>query len=655
MHISSLRKGLGALVCVGLLLTSIAACGTAGPAASGTYKPGTYTSKAPGNHGDVAVSVTFSAGKIESIKIGENEETPGISDAVFTKIPEQVIAGQTLNVDVVSGATNSSTAVLEAIAECVKLAGGDVAALKTKQAGASAAVAGPAVKKTADVIVIGGGGAGLAAAASAAQKGAKVILIEKAPALGGNTIRAGGAYNAVDAKRQSKVKMTKPLMGDLETFLSMDEKEFGEFGSTLATLKKQIREYKASGSDTLFDSTELHIIQIYLGGKRKDLKGTEIHSDLDLARTLAVGAPQSIEWLESMGLPFKDEISTVLGALWPRTHANVKPVGTGYISTLSEKSTTLGAEIMLETKAEELIVKNGKVVGVKAVKSDGASVTLMAKKGVVVATGGFGANPEMRAKYNTYWPAMPLAMGTTNTPNASGDGIVMGEKAGAALVGMGFIQLMPSSDPLNGSLSGGVWGSAETQVFVNKKGVRFVNEYAERDVLAAAALKQEDALFYIICDQITAGNLKPGSRNVWGDDVDTLIKTKHVYKADTLADLEAQLGMPKGSLTAEIAKYNEFIAKGSDPDFGKRNIGPQLLVPPFYATPRSPSVHHTMGGLAIDPSCRVLSASGKPIPGFYAAGEVTGGIHAGNRLGGNAIADIMTFGRIAGASAASQL
>ncbi len=654
MFLSNQRRALIGLLGVGLAVALLGACGTVSSgAAAASYTPGTYTAKAPGNHGDVEVTVTFSATKIVSIKVGANEETPGISDPAFTKLPKAVIARQSLNVDVISGATNSSNAVLNAIAACVTLAGGDVEALKAASGKAAPVASKESIKKSADVVVIGGGGAGLAASVSAAQGGASVILIEKGAALGGNTIRAGGAYNAVDPKRQGALKMTKPLLGDLETYLSLDEKDFDEFGPTLSSLKGQIKDYLDSGSDVLFDSIELHMIQTYLGGKRVDLKGNEIHGNLELVRALTTGSPKSLLWLESLGLTFNDGIFTVLGALWPRTHGTNKPVGTGFIGTLSENAAKLGVEIILETKADELILKDGRVVGVNATQADGTKVILSAAKGVVMASGGYGANPEMRAKYNTYWPAMPLSMPTTNTPLTTGDGIVMGEKAGASLVGMGFIQLMPSSDPVNGSLAGGLWGSAESQVFVNKQGKRFVNEYAERDVLASAALKQDDALFYIICDQVTAGNPQPGSKNGWGDDVDSLIATKHVFKADTLAGLEQQLGMPDGALSTEIEKYNQYIANGEDPDFGKRNFGPQLVVPPFYATPRSPSVHHTMGGLAIDPSCHVLNASGAVIPGFYAAGEVTGGIHAGNRLGGNAIADIMTFGRIAGASAAA--
>ena len=642
-----------ALVCV-LAVLSIVACATKPETAkAAAFKAGTYTAEANGKNGPVAVKVTFSADAIKKVEIVKHGETPGISDTAIARVPEAIVKSQSLAIDVVSGVTLTSDAILEAVAGCVKQAGGSVEALMGKLAEVKKA-AGAAVEKSTEVVIIGGGGAGLAAAVSAAEKGAKVILIEKAPALGGNTIRAGGAYNAVDPSRQDAVKMTAPLLGDLKSFLDIDEASVGEYGPTLRILKDQIRAYVASGSDKLFDSVELHMMQTYFGGKRVDLKGNAIHGDLELVRTLTTNSPKAMQWLESLGLPFKKEISTVLGALWPRTHGSAKPVGTGFIGTLADNAKKLGVEILLETKADELIMAKGVVVGVKATKVDGTKVTLKASKGVVMATGGFGANPEMRAKYNTYWPAMPLTMPTTNAPTTTGDGIVMGEKAGASLVGMGFIQLMPSSHPVSGSLAGGLWGSAESQVFVNSQGKRFVNEYAERDVLAAGALKQDKGLFYIICDQVTAGNPQPGGKNGWGDDIDTLIKNHDVYKADTLAGLETQLGMAPGALSSEIEKYNSYIEKGADPDFGKRNFGPKLTQGPFYATPRSPSVHHTMGGLAIDTQARVLNAAGKAIPGLFAAGEVTGGIHAGNRLGGNAIADIMVFGRIAGASAAEK-
>jgi len=640
-----------------LFVLVVTACGnkeeasnSSGSKSESIFKAGTYTSAQKGNHGDVPVTVTFSDKEITKIEVGDNEETPGISGPAFEKLIDEIIKGQTLAVDVVSGATNSSNALIAAVEDCVKQAGGDVTALKEK---AAKKTAGKLIEKTADVVVVGGGGAGLAAANSAAENGASVILIEKSVALGGNTMRAGGQYNSYDPELQSKAAMNESLLTELKGYLDDTPSDYGDFAPTFEKLQAQIKEYLNSGdTKVLFDSPELHAIHTYIGGKRTDLNGNEISGNYDLVTTLTNNTLPTLKWAESHGVKFTDQIGTVLGALWPRSHSLADGTGIGIIKPMGEKAKESGVEIMLETKGKELIIENGKVVGLKAEKTDGTPVTLMANKGVVMATGGFGANPEMRKEYNTYWPDLPTTMKTTNTPDATGDGIVMGEKAGAQLTGMGFIQLMPSSHPETGSLSGGVWASAETQVFVNKDGKRFVNEYSERDVLAKAALEQEDQLFYIICDKNTSG-LSPEGKNVWGDDIETLVANKSVYRADTLEDLAVQLGMEKDALVNEITKYNSYIENGNDPDFGKSNFGPKLETGPFYATPRSPSVHHTMGGLAIDTSARVLDGNNQPIPGFYAAGEVTGGIHAGNRLGGNAIADILTFGKIAGESAAS--
>ena len=611
------------------------------------FKEGTYTAEAEGNNGPIKIEASFTETEIKDIKILSQVETVGLGDAAIENIIQSIMEGQTLAVDSIAGATYSSNAILEAVEDCVRQAEGDVEALKQKSKDSKS---GEAIEKTADVIVIGGGGAGLAAAASASENGSSVIVIEKGISTGGNTIRAGGQYNTYNPEKQKGVEMNESLLNELKGYLEDDPKDYGDFAPALLTLQNQIKEYLAGDTKVLFDSPELHSIHAYIGGKRTDLEDNTITSDYDLVTTMTNNSLPTLNWIEELGANINDGVGTVLGALWPRSHSPLENTGIGYLKPLEDRAVKLGAEIMLETKAEELIVEDGRVVGVKAVKSDGTPVTLRADKGVVMATGGFGSNPEMRKEYNTYWPEMPLTMKTTNTPAVTGDGIIMGEKVGAQLVGMGFIQLMPSSHPETGSLAGGVWGSAEAQVFVNKDGKRFVNEYAERDVLASAALKQEEELFYIICDENTAG-ISPEGKNVWGDDVEKLVETKSIYRADTLEDLAVQLGMEKDVLVNEISKYNAYIEQGVDPDFGKSNFGPKLETGPFYATPRSPSVHHTMGGLAIDTSARVLDENNQVIPGFYAAGEVTGGIHAGNRLGGNAITDILVFGKIAGESA----
>ncbi len=653
------KRIISLILCI-MMIFSLSSCATNTaesekplPSDSAIYKAGEYTASAKGNFGEIPVTVTFSDTEILSVTVGENQETPDIAKPVFEKLPKQIVEGQTLKVDMIAGATNSSKGLLAAVEDCIRQAGGDVDALKNKDV---AKTVKETIEKTVDVVVIGGGGAGVAAAASASENGASVVLIEKGASLGGNTLRAGGAYNAVDAELQSNVEMKEALSNDLKAILKVDENTFGEFKDTVVTLKSQINDYFKSGDTTkLFDSPELHIYHMYIGGHRTDKNGVEIHSNLNLAKTLANNSLSALEWVVShdSNLKINDEISTVLGAMWPRTHALNANVGSGFITPLADSAVKNGAEIMLETKADELILKDGRVVGVKATQADGTPVILNATKGVVMATGGFAANAKMVAEYNTYWPTIPEDMKSTNTANATGDGIVMGKSAGANLVGMGFAQLMPSSHPETGALSGGVWGSAESQVFINKEGKRFVNEYAERDVLASAALEQTDALFYIICDQLTAGNPQPGGKNGWGDVIDDLVASGSIYRADSLEDLAKQMGVPADVFVQEIGKYNSYIDNQTDPDFGKANFGGKIEVAPFYATPRSPSLHHTMGGLEINTDAQVLDANGNVIPGFYAAGEVTGGIHAGNRLGGNALADIMVFGRIAGENAAA--
>lgn len=621
------KIALALLVCLLLVMTSAMAL---------AYTEGTYTAQAQGNNGPVTVSVTFSADAITEVAVTEHAETAGLSDRPIEEIPAAIVAHQSLGVDTISGATNTSNAILTAVADCVAQAGGDVEALKAVEVEAAPV---EDIEATYDVVVVGGGGAGLTAAITAAQQGAEVILIEKAGALGGNTLIAGQGFNASDPERQANTEMSEALTTELKSYLELDPADFGAFAEVLETVKAQINEYLASGSDTLFDSPELHMLHTYMGGKRTGLDGTVIEPDLELTRTFATNALGALEWAESIGAEWNDTTSTILGAMWPRSHG----LSNGNIITiLTDAATAEGVEILTDTRGNELIVEDGRVAGVKATTSAGANVTLHANSGVVLATGGFSANAPMVAEYNNYWPGLSDTMPSTNAPTITGDGIIMAQEVGADLTGMGFAQLMPSSHPVDGSLFSGIWGSAETQVFVNKEGKRYVNEYAERDVLSKAALEQTDGIFYIICDNKIAKNA----------DVEGMEAAGNVVVADTLEELAEKLEIPVDTFVAEIERYNSFVDAQKDDDFGKPLFGEKIDEAPFVATPRSPALHHTMGGVKIDTETHVLSTEGTPIPGLYAAGEVTGGLHAGNRLGGNAMTDFLVFGRIAGENAA---
>ena len=644
-----MRKGIRAVVpalCVVLAISLIACAGGAEAASGAAYKAGTYEGTGSGHNGEIKVKVTFTASSIKDIKIVSHSESPGISDAALERVPAAIKENQSLAVDTVSGATDSSEGILQAVEAAVRAAGGDVEALKSKTV--RKAKAGAAIEKTADVVVIGGGGAGMAAAASASQNGAVVILLEKNAAVGGNTLASGCAWNAADPEMQDKIPTMSGQIETLKGVLAMDEKDFGDYAETLRTLKKQINDYIAGDTSMMFDSVEWHMIQAYLGGKRKDRSGVWMAGDFNLVKTLCSRSLPTLKWAESLGVVFSPKLSAPVGAMWTRGHNPLDKKS--YFDMPSKAIAAAGGEILLETKAESLIVENGRVVGVKAVRGDGTPVTVRARKGVIMATGGFGANAAMVAEYNNYWPSIPLDMKTTCVSTVTGDGIVMGKAIGANLVGMQFAQLMPTAHAKTAQLIDGILAPPENYVFVDQQGRRFVNEYAERDVLASAALKQPGGLFYHISDTTIALHANVNANQAY---LDKATANGIIIRGETLEELAGKLGMDSAVLVDTINKYNSYVDAGKDPEFGKNVFKLKVKDPPFYAVPEKPAIHHTMGGLQINTSAQVLDVKGKPIPGFYAAGEVTGGIHAGNRLGGNAIADIWVFGKIAGASAAS--
>lgn len=647
-----LRKYFASVSIVLLIAMLLAGCGKPvesnqpeEPAEAALYAAGTHEASAPGNNGDITVSVTFADDKIEKVEVTKHQETSGIADPAIERIPQAIVDNQSLAIDAVSGATMTSKGILEAVEKAVVQANGDVAKLKEK---VTANVSHEKVEKTFDVIVVGGGGAGISAAAAAAQNGVSVAIVEKTAALGGNTIASGFAWNAVNPETQSTIE-TKPGQIDmLKEFLEYDEKDFGDFADTLKTLKTQINTYLAGDTSIMFDSEEFHMIQTYLGGKRQDKDGNWIEGNYDLLSTLVKKSLETNKWVRSLGGKYSDLLTSPVGSMWLRGHnpedkKQIFDALSDFVLKQNDKN-----EIMLETRAEELIVENGRVAGVKATKVDGTEVVLHANKGVILTTGGYGANAKLAAEYNNYWPSIPEDMKTTNVATATGDGIIMGKAVGANLVGMEFIQLMPTANEKTGALTDGLLVAPQNYIFVNKEGKRFINEYAERDTLAFAALEQPGEMFYTIADQDMA---MTSQNRPTQEMIDKMVEDGIIYRADTLEGLAEIIGCDAQTFVDEINKYNSYVDNGKDPDFGKPVFEMKVLNGPFYACPAKPAIHHTMGGLQINTNSEVLNTEGKVIPGLYAAGEVTGGIHAGNRLGGNAIADIFVFGRIAGENA----
>lgn len=604
------------------------------------YKPGEYPVSAQGFGGEVNMLVSFDEKSITGINVLENNETEGIGGNALIELPKKIVDGQTLNVDLITGATITSNAIIEAVSKAVVEAGGKVEDLMVKKTDEKSE---EPMEKTTEIVVVGGGGAGLSAAVSAAQKGAKVILIEKTGALGGNTIRAGGPYNAVDPDRQKNVPAADDASMEKIMDLTTKEVKSPEHEKLMKELKSDIEAYKASGATNLFDSKALHKLQTYDGG---DYTG-----ELALIEKLIEESLPTSKWMEENGVVWKDEISTVPGGLWPRAHLPQNAAGGDYIKAGQATAEKLGVEIILETEATELIVEDGSVKGIKGLTNRITPITIKADKGVILATGGYAANTELRKKYV---PTLVESLPTTNSPAIQGDAIKMVEPVEANLVGMEFIQSLPLGDPASGALNGWMGGSGVEYYYqVNKEGKRFMAEDGRRDVMTAALLSQTDAFSYVI----TCGNntleVNDKNENIWGDDVKKLVEDKVIYKADTIEDLAKQIGIDPAVLKETNDKFNSYVEKGKDDDFGRTLFGIKMDKAPYFASPRVPTVHHTMGGLQINEKCEVLNTKGEIIPGLYAAGEVTGGIHGKNRLGGNALVDIHVFGKTAGETAAA--
>ena len=592
-----MKKVLSVLLTIALVLA-------ASLAVADTSYTGTADSQIGGVNAVTCTVTLADDGSIVSVTVDACNDTPGICDSAVKNIPEQMVALNSINVDTVSGATMTSNAIIAAVTNALTEGGVDLTALSEKKEVVVEKAADEEL--TAEVVIIGAGGAGLAAAISAEQSGAKsVIVVEKMPKVGGNTILAGGALNAVDDRSETAIKQN--------------------------------------------DSVYWHYTQT--------IKGGDYQGDPELVMTLVSNAWDGVQWLKSMGMEFnEDAIFTVTGGLWERAHKPVMPCGTGFFDTYTRYIDAHSdiIKVMLNTKAEEITTdENGRVNGIVCTGETGNTVTISATNGVVVATGGFSKNVAMRQTYDTIWGTLDETVKSTNHEGATGDGVKMMQKLGADFIQMGNIQLLPLGDPVTGSLSGNIEHNVETRVFINKEGNRFCDEGGRRDDMTNALFAQTDNTMFIVMDSDTYPT--GDELNNFGETANQLVEAGRAYKADTLEGLAEQIGVPADAMVAAITEYNRYCEggdkAGEKDEFGRSLFATPIDNGPFYAAARVPTVHHTMGGVRIDSSCRVYNESGEIIPGLYAAGEVTGGIHGANRLGGNALTDTVVFGRIAGQSA----
>ncbi len=623
---------------------------TGAPETTAAPAGGTFEGSGAGRNGDIKVSVTVDGdGAITAVEVLASEETEGIGDTAMEQLIKEIVDNQSIAVDSVSGATITSEGFLAAVEAALVSGGLDVKDYQT----AAAKEAGEDMLLDTEIVIVGG--AGLAAAASAGEKGASVVVLEKMSSTGGNTRLGEGTYNVADMEllASTGAKTTADLEKEVEAAVGVSTDDEA-YKALIDGVKKDFEDWKASGSENLFDSANWHALQTYTGGG-------EI-GDLELITTFANGAVDSLKWLkEDIGVPFKEDyIFMAIGGKWQRGHQIdlIKATGTEgdnggnvYITLLEEQAVKSGAEIYTDADVTEILMDDsGRACGVVAERSDGSTITVNASKAVILSTGGYAANSDLVYKYSN--GAITTKM-TSCAVSSTGDGLELAQAVGAKLIDLDQIQVHPLGDPINDcgcvALFVGNWLSAQYYMFVNKEGKRFVKEDGTRYEMSMAELEQTDGQMWLIVD----------SSQIAGDDsrtaqIESLIGDGHTFCGETLAELAEKIGVDGEVLKATVDTYNEGMKNGSD-EFGKAASADAVIAQgPFYASLRTPTVHHTMGGIRINTQAQVLDESGEVIPGLYAAGEVTGGIHGNNRLGGNAYSDIMTFGRIAGLNAAEE-
>ena len=443
---------------------------------------------------------------------------------------------------------------------------------------------------TCDMVIVGAGGAGLSAAVAAAEtnNGLKIVVLEKEAIIGGNTNSSTGGINAAETDIQ---------------------KELG-----------------------IEDSKKLFYDDIMSGGNYENIPS--------LVENLVEHAPVTISWLTGLGVDLTD-VGLMGGSSEKRTHRpkGGTAIGPHLMKVLKEATTNKGIEIRTSNKVTGLLTAvDGSVTGVKVENANGSAYTLAAKA-VIIATGGFGANLDM---VTSLQPSLK-GFATLNHPGATGDAFGWVTAIGGATIQMANIQIHPTAEATNHILiTEAVRGNGA--ILVNHESKRFCNEMDTRDVVSAAILAQTQGEAFLIFDQGVRKSLAS---------IETYANQHLLKEGATVAELAQAIGVPAADLEATLNRYNTYQKEGVDKDFGRSATGmtASLVTAPYYAVRVTPAIHHTMGGLSVNTDTQALRADGTPIPGLYAAGEVTGGLHGANRLGGNGVADIVVNGRLAGINA----
>lgn len=561
------------------------------------YTPGTYTATYPGINGPVPVTVTFDKTKITKVVVGTNKETVGIGQQAVEKLPGAIVARQSALVNVVSGATLTSNAIVAGVKDCIRQAGGDpeVKPLKAKQAKAAASKT-----MTTDLVIIGGGGAGMIAAINAADRGLNVVLLEKMSFLGGATAICGGSVITQGAQIQ---------------------KELGVKDDTPSKMAYD-----------LLDN----------GHQRNDLNALTFYAD---------NIGKSIDWAMKKGVQFEKNFSFRAEYRTPR----MVPLAGGcprYAQTLRDLIAKTKVKVLLNTKATEILMKNGAAVGVKAVGENGTAYTVKGKA-VLLATGGFGYNKDMLAgqlKNSLYYGPV----------SSTGDGHRMAEKIGAAMQLMECGKIYPQGIEVapgiaKSTLQGNIGAYDEAGIMVDHTGHRVINEKGSGKDMIAIQLKQPKSMLFLVLDEKSfKGFTNRVKRNgVSEGDIQTYLavngsKAPIFIKGNTLEEAAKTAGIDAKALRETVQKYNTYVKNGKDLEFNRQPKFMKKTIDengPFYIVEQKPRFATTLGGVVVTTKLEVLDKKGHVIPNLYAAGEVANAVHGDDSAPGANVAWGITSGK----------
>ncbi len=634
MKNTKMKQSIAALAMAAVVAVSLLGygCGSKPASTTGAGATGDFTGTAKGFGGDVTVTLTLADGKITGCTAEGADETEGVGSKAIEQLPGEIAESGSIEVDGVSGATITSNAIKEAAAAAITAAGLKPEDFQT----AVENNAEPAEDSTVDtdIVIVGAGGAGMTAALTATSEGKSVVIVESQAMVGGNSVRATGGMNAGKTVYQDENEFGESA-GVEKTLKTAAEKyaDNETITALAATVAEQWAAYQANPTG-YFDSVELMELDTMIGGKGIN--------DPALVETLCSNSADAIDWLGEQGITL-NSVSSFGGASVKRIHrpvneeGKVVSVGAYMVPLLEEDCQKAGVQMMLNTTATEILTDdNGAAVGIKATGASGETITINAKA-VILTTGGFGANLDMVVEYK---PELKGFM-TTNAPGILGQGIKMAQAIGADTVDMDQIQIHPTVQYDSASLiTEGLRGDGA--VLINSEGKRFIDEVSTRDVVSAAEIAQPGSYSWLIIDQ----KMVDDSSVIQG-----YIKKGYTVTGETYEELGKAMGVDEAAFAETMNTWNGYVEAKNDPDFGRTSFADKLDTAPYYAIKVTAGVHHTMGGLKINTNTEVLNENGEVIPGLFAAGEVTGGVHGANRLGGTAVSDFVVFGRIAGAAA----